>query len=181
MDNKEEWYVVRALYSQGAKLAVNLREMGFHVYLPTILTLQRSAANLRPVPKEVPLLPSLLFIRTDQQTFYNLCHNSVQYFTPYYNHFNQNEFGRNPYLVVPDGQMDNFMILANTHNMHMMAVCRQDCHFKSGEFIRVVEGEFKGVVGRVARVKGQTRVVVEVEGVCMVASAYIPSSFLEKI
>ena len=46
--------------------------------------------------------------------------------------------------------------------------------------VRVTDGEFKGVEGRVARVSGQQRVVVEVEGVCLISTAYIPSAFIEK-
>lgn len=46
--------------------------------------------------------------------------------------------------------------------------------------VRVMDGEFAGVEGRVARVSGQQRVVVEVEGVCLIATAYIPSAVLEK-
>ena len=46
---------------------------------------------------------------------------------------------------------------------------------------RVTEGDFTGVEGRVARVSGQQRVVVEIEGLCIVTTAYIPSAFIEKI
>ena len=44
----------------------------------------------------------------------------------------------------------------------------------------LIDGAFKGVVGKVARVAGQQRVVVEVEGVCLVSTAYVPSAFIEK-
>ena len=57
----------------------------------------------------------------------------------------------------------------------------KQCHFKSGDLVRIVDGKFKGVAGRVARVCGQQRVVVEVEGLCLVATAYVPSAFLERI
>ena len=38
----------------------------------------------------------------------------------------------------------------------------------------VIEGEFKGVHGRVARIAGQQRVVVELFDGCLVATAYVP-------
>lgn len=37
------------------------------------------------------------------------------------------------------------------------------------------------MVGRVARLGGQQRVVVEVKGVCLVSTAYVPTGLLEKI
>lgn len=36
-------------------------------------------------------------------------------------------------------------------------------------------------VGKVARLGGQQRIVVEVKGVCLVSTAYVPSVFLEKV
>jgi hypothetical protein len=47
--------------------------------------------------------------------------------------------------------------------------------------LRIIEGQFKGVMGRVARISGQQRVVVEVKDVCLVSTAYIPSAFLEVV
>ena len=54
------------------------------------------------------------------------------------------------------------------------------CHYRSGDNVRIIEGEFKGIVGRVARVAGQQRVVVELDGICMVTTAYIPSAFINE-
>ena len=47
--------------------------------------------------------------------------------------------------------------------------------------IRITDGKFKGVVGRVAKYKGQLRVGVVVEGMVTVATAYVPRGFLEEI
>ena len=55
------------------------------------------------------------------------------------------------------------------------------CHFKGGAQVRVIDGEFKGVVGRVARVSGQQRVIIEIDNVGLLATAYIPSACLETI
>ena len=45
--------------------------------------------------------------------------------------------------------------------------------------VRVIAGDFKGVVGKVARIAGQQRIVVEISGLCLVATAYIPTDFIE--
>ena len=52
---------------------------------------------------------------------------------------------------------------------------------KSGDIVRVIGGPFCGVEGRVARVAGQQRVIVTINGLCSVATAYVPSAFLEVI
>ena len=47
--------------------------------------------------------------------------------------------------------------------------------------VRVIDGAFTGVVGRVGRAAGQQRVIVVLEGVCNVATAYIPNDFIQII
>ena len=44
--------------------------------------------------------------------------------------------------------------------------------------MRVVDGCFKGVEGKVARYHGQQRVAVVIDGLMTVATAYIPNAFL---
>ena len=53
--------------------------------------------------------------------------------------------------------------------------------WQKGERVRVIDGKFKGLEGEIKRIKGDHRLVVAVEGVCAVATAYIPRCFLEKI
>ena len=56
----------------------------------------------------------------------------------------------------------------------------QQCHYKNGDRVRIIDGKFKGITGRVARISRQLRVVVDVEGLCLLVTAYIPSAFIEK-
>lgn len=91
------------------------------------------------------------------------------------------ENGKHPPLTIPFAAMMNFIKATCTDNEHIRIVSSDQCHFKSGDIIKIIDGEFKGVTGRVARIAGQQRVVVEVSGLCLVATAYIPSAFIEKI
>lgn len=75
----------------------------------------------------------------------------------------------------------NFTKLTSVDSEHIKLIEPEHCHYKSGDKVRVVEGDFAGVVGRVARIAGQQRVVVEINGLCMVATAYIPKSFIHRI
>ena len=47
--------------------------------------------------------------------------------------------------------------------------------------MRVIDGVFKGVIGKVARYHGQQRVAIVIDGLATIASAYVPSAFLEQI
>ena len=52
---------------------------------------------------------------------------------------------------------------------------------KQGDFVRIIEGPFKGIEGRVTKITGQKRVIVELPGLCSVATAYIPKVFLLQV
>lgn len=75
--------------------------------------------------------------------------------------------------------MMNFIKTTSTENEHVRLVSSEQCHYKSGDIVKVINGEFEGVIGKVARIAGQQRVVVEVSGLCLVATAYIPKDFIE--
>ena len=53
--------------------------------------------------------------------------------------------------------------------------------FEKGQLVKVIDGAFKGVIGRVARWQGQQRVGVVVDELVTVVTAYIPSAFLMSI
>ena len=53
--------------------------------------------------------------------------------------------------------------------------------FEKGQLVKVVDGVFKGVVGRVARWQGQQRVGVIVDDLVTVITAYVPSGFLQML
>lgn len=89
--------------------------------------------------------------------------------------------GKHPPLTIPYESMMNFIQVTGTKSEYVRIVTAEQCHYKSGDVVRVIAGEFKGVVGKVARVAGQQRVVIEMKGLCLIATAYIPSDFIEKI
>ncbi len=76
--------------------------------------------------------------------------------------------------------MMNFIKATNTESEHVRIVSSEQCHYKSGDIVKVIGGEFEGVTGKVARIAGQQRVVVEITGLCLVATAYIPTDFIRK-
>lgn len=77
--------------------------------------------------------------------------------------------------------MENFIIATCNKNEHLKFVDENQCHFKGGEMIRVIDGMFKGVEGKVARVSGQQRVIVTITNVGLVSTAYVPTAFIQII
>ena len=77
--------------------------------------------------------------------------------------------------------MMNFIRLTSIDNEHIMLVDEKQCRYKGGDIVKIVDGDFCGVIGRVVRVAGQQRVAVTVNGLCTVVTAYIPTAFIRKV
>ena len=91
------------------------------------------------------------------------------------------ENGKHPPLTIPFTAMTNFIKATSTDSEHVRVVSSEQCHYKSGDMVKVIDGEFKGVTEKVVRIAGQQRVVVEISGLCLISTAYTPSAFIEKI
>jgi transcription antitermination factor NusG len=129
------------------------------------------------------LIPNLLFAYTTAEKVEEYVKHTpeLSFLTYYYNHFERDDNQKNPPLTVSIREMDNFIRATCNQNEHLRLVNPSQCHYKSGEMVKVVDGPFRGVEGRVARVAGQQRVIVTLSQVGLISTAYIPTAFIEKI
>ena len=179
-DPHKQWFVLRATYNREEKAYNTIVALGLKAYLPLRYVVQTIDGKKKRVT--APLIPNLLFVYTEPQTIDRHLKDtpSLSFVNYYYNHFSRLPDGRNPPLTVPYHAMINFIRVTSVGSEHVRTVHSRQCHYKSGDIVRVVEGQFAGIEGRVARVAGQQRVVVEIEGVCLVSTAYVPSAFIRK-
>ena len=179
-DPNKNWYVVRASYGRERRAYDYMVEDGTFTYLPRHIVYKLK--DEKRVRTEEVLVPNILFVYATREKADEYVRNTAQldFLTYYYDHFHKEE-GKNPPLVVPNDEMHNFVLATSTESEHVRLVNVEQCRFKSGDTVRVVGGPFCGVEGRVARLAGQQRVVVTVSGLCSIATAYIPSAFLETI
>jgi len=84
-------------------------------------------------------------------------------------------------MIVPDYQMDSLKIICASDADNTIVSLVEVPKFEKGQLVRVTDGAFKGVIGRVARWQGQQRVGVVVDDLVTVVTAYIPSAFIESI
>lgn len=84
-------------------------------------------------------------------------------------------------MIVPNNQMTSLKIVCEADVDNIIVSLVDVPKFQTGQWVKVVDGAFKGVMGRVARWQGQQRVAVVVDGLVTVCTAYVPSAFLEKI
>ena len=96
---------------------------------------------------------------------------SMRLTVDHYDHtsFREDAPDKNPPLIISDSAMDNFLRLTSIKNPHVIPVTSENIKYKLGDEVVITEGEFKGIHGRVTRIAGQQRVVVELfggNGVC---------------
>lgn len=180
-DSSKQWYVLRVTYNRLNKACDFIANDNTDIYVPMHFVQKIIKGRKKRVKK--PLLPNLLFVYSTYETVDKYVKETPElpFINYYYNHFVVGNDGKNPPLVINYNEMMNFIKATSVENEHVMIVEPQKCHYKSGDKVRIVAGDFQGIEGKVARVAGQQRVIVTIEGLCSVATAYIPSAFLEKI
>ena len=180
-DNSKRWYVFRASYRREDKASDYIVNDGTFVYIAKRFV--RKQINGKQKRCLESLIPNLLFVYTTSAKAEDYIKKTpaLSYLSYYYNHFELNDEHKNPPLTVPCKEMENFILATSNMNEHLMFVKEEQCHYKGGESVRVVDGQFKGVEGRVARVAGQQRVVIAISNVGLVSTAYVPSAFIKNI
>ena len=174
----KQWYVLRVSYGRAEKANDLLSAKGLETYLP--LHSIYKEVNGKRKKQRVLLLPNFLFIRTTLSILESLIKSSpdFRFISFYYDHFNMQSDGKNPPLVVPANSMDNFIKLTSIDDEHILLIDEINGTYKQGDYVRIIDGPFKGIEGRVTKITGQKRVIVELPGLCSVATAYIPKGFI---
>ena len=183
----KQWFVLRVSYGRIDKAKTFVEAKGLECYVPLQYKEVRKQGKKRIITE--PLLPSFIFVHAEAEQVETLLHDnkvvaneSRALLSYYFNHtiHRQGNPDRNPPLIIRDEAMNNFIRLTSIKNPHIIPVTSNNIQFKLGDNVVVTEGEFKGVHGRVARIAGQQRVVVELFDGCLVATAYVPKEATRK-
>ena len=84
-------------------------------------------------------------------------------------------------LTVPDKAMNDFITVASTLDEDIVYVTEISAKLREGQTVMVKDGPFKGVEGKVVRIRKSRRVLVELPGMLAVATTYIDPVNLEII
>lgn len=177
----KQWFVLRVTYGRIIKAKDYLEAKGMQCYVPLRYKEIKKQGKKRIITE--PLLPSFVFVHATAEQVDTLLNDNKfvsnegrTLLSYYYDHtfHRQDNPDRNPPLTIRDEAMNNFIRLTSIKNPHIIPVTSDNIQFKLGDNVIVTEGDFKGVHGRVARIAGQQRVVVELFDGCLVATAYVP-------
>ena len=176
-----QWYVLRISYGRTEKANDLLMSKNVKTYLP--LHTHYKEVNGKRKKQRVPMLPNFLFVHTTLTMLKTILKSITNktLITFYYDHFSTTEDGKNPPLVVPSTAMNNFIKLTSIDDENIILIDHVNGKFKKGDQVRIVAGPFKGIEGRVTKITGQKRVIVELPGLCSIATAYVPKAFIKKM
>lgn len=179
LNEPASWHVLRVSYNRELKACEWLKGKGFEVFLPMRNEVRIVDGKRKTVSK--PLIPNILFVRSTPAALDLIIHDPGNTcLSYYYNHFAVRPDGKNPPLTVPDREMDNFIRLSQVDDPNILFVSPEECHFKSGDQVIVTSGPFTGITGCVVRAKRQQRVAIEIAGLGVVTTAYVPSGCMRK-
>ena len=184
-----QWYVLRVPYGKEREVAATIQSPTLFSYAP-VQTFAHIRAGKR-VMVEKSALPNMFFAYArEEELAYYLERPIVLKNHPdwqpgqlrfMYDHTRKNEQGYDRKMTVPMEQMRNFIRVTMQHDEHVRVYLNDAFSAKQGDYVEVIEGKFAGVRGRVARLHGQTCVLVGLDGICIASTAYVPKAFLKKI
>ena len=175
------WYALRTTYGREKKAYDYLTAKGITAFYPTTNVVKLIKGKRKNVTES--RLPNIFFAYGTEEQLKEYVYDNVNlpFLRFYYRHIHEGNTIKKTPLIVPDNQMDSLKIICAADADNTFVSLVKVPKFEKGQLVRVIDGVFKGVIGTVARWQGQQRVGVVVDDLVTMATAYIPSAFLEKI
>ena len=175
------WYALRTTYGREKKAYDYMTVKGITAFYPTTDTVKLIKGKRKVVTES--RLPNIFFAYGTEEQLKSFVYDNVNlpFLRFYYRHVHVGCRIEKIPLIVPDYQMDSLKIICAADADNTIVSLGEVPKFEKGQLVKVTDGVFKGVVGRVARWQGQQRVGVVVDDLVTVVTAYVPSAFLELI
>lgn len=174
-ENDKHWYPIRVTYSQEMKVKSYFDFCQLANFIPMKYSETHRNGHLKL--KLVPVIHNLIFVNCTKKEIEQIKKESA--ISSKIRYFIDGET-RKP-LIVPDKQMEDFIAVSGTPDQQILYLTPQEVALKNGDYVRITGGIWKGVEGKLIRIKKNLRVVVEIKGLAAVATASIHPALLEKI
>ena len=181
---KEElphWYALRCTYGREKTAYDYMVAKGVTAFYPTTSVVKLIKGKRKVITES--RLPNIFFAYGTEEEIKTYVYDNVNlpFLRFYYRHVHIGRRIEKIPMIVPDYQMDSLKIICAADADNTIVSLGEVPKFEKGQFVKVIDGVFKGVVGRVARWQGQQRVGVVVEDLVTVVTAYVPSAFLKTL
>lgn len=180
-DEIPHWYALRTTYGREKKAYDYMITKGITAFYPTTVVVKLIKGKRKVVTES--RLPNIFFAYGTEEQLKTFVYDNVNlpFLRFYYRHEHVGSRAIKTPLIVPKYQMESLKIICEAEASDIIVSLSSVPNFQTGQMVRVVDGAFKGVIGRVKRWQGQQRVGVIIGDMATFATAYVPSAFLEKI
>ena len=171
------WHVLRATYARELKVQTALQEKGIRTFIPMMWSAPSSPIRSGIPRKLVPAVSGLVFALATREAL-DLYIRSFGDARPVNYYWDRTT---NAPLTVPAKAMEDFITIASTLDEDLIYLTEVSEKLREGQTVIVKEGPFKGVEGKIVRIRKSRRVLVELPGMLAVASTYVDPKELEII
>lgn len=181
------WFALRATYSRELKVQALLNERGLRTFVPMVWRRCPVKPGMTGTPssptrsgisrKLVPAVSNLCFVRWTKTSLDSFIR-SFGDASPVTYYWDRTA---NRPLTIPDKAMEDFIAVASTMDEDLIYITEISAKLREGQTVKVKEGPFKGVEGKIVRIRKSRRILVELPGMMAVASTYVAPEFLEII
>lgn len=181
LEDIPHWYALRCTYGREKVAFDYLVAKGITAFYPTTNVVKLVNGKRKVVTES--RLPNIFFAFGTEDQIKTFVYDSVNlpFLRFYYRHEHVGSRIDETPLIVPDYQMESLKIICAADMNNTIVSLDEVPKFEKGQLVRVIDGAFNGVIGRVARWQGQQRVGVVVEGLITMVTAYVPNAFLELV
>lgn len=198
-----KWYALKVFFNKAFNVEEYLDNRDIDTYIPTQKVLLKGVAHLiarkrmakAPEHRDAryivegpliylrkPLVSSLLFVHCTEEQLQEVenylkerdANDNVRGYV--YKNAEKN------YAVIKDKDMTSFRLVVEDGSKGLEFFADDDIsRYATGDRVRVKEGPLQGAEGYIKRIRRDRRLLVVIEGIVAVATAYIPPQNLEKI
>lgn len=172
----QHWYALRTTYGREKKAYDYMVAKGVTVFLPTMSSVKVINGKRKTVTTS--RLPNIFFAHGTEEEIKAYVYDNVNlpFLRFYYRHRHEGKKIEKTPMIVPDSQMNSLKIICESEAEDIIISHTEIPKFEKGQLVRIQEGTFKGVVGKVARYKGQLRVGIVVSSLLTALTAYVPTA-----
>ena len=180
-DDIPHWYALRTTYGREKKAYDYMTAKGITAFYPTTNVVKLIKGKRKVITES--RLPNIFFAYGTEEQLKSFVYDNVNlpFLRFYYRYIHVGRKIEKIPMVVPNYQMESLKIVCAAEVDDVIVSIREIPKFEKGQLVRITKGAFAGVIGTVARYKGQQRVAVIMNGLVTAVTAYIPTPYLDSI
>jgi transcription antitermination factor NusG len=174
------WYVLFAANGKAVKIKPCLDDASIEYFFPIYYKDKKIRDSERYERVALPLLGNLIFAKSSKKTLDPVL-KDVKSKLSIASDLYYRDYGDKSVIVIPENQMRNFIAVAGNEKEQVIYLSNEEINLQKGVRVRITGGVFAGVEGVFMRVKGDKRLVVSIPNLFSVATAYIPSCYVQTV